>query len=78
MGAGVKPLVLIAFICGYDAETDRYTRDCGAYEHEAASMQDCRDMAEWLRGTSPSGVRLVRFECFRAAERKPAVARRDQ
>ena len=72
----MKPLVLLAMICGYDAETDRYTRDCAPYEERAASVEDCRAMAEFLRGTTPAGVRLVRFECFRAAERKPAVATR--
>lgn len=72
----MKPLVLIALICGYDADSDRYTRDCAPFEDRAASVEDCRAMAAWLRGTSPSGVRVVAAECFRADERRPAVAKR--
>lgn len=72
----MKPLILVALICGYDADTDRYTRDCAPYEEAAASVADCRAMAAWLRASSPAGVRVIASECFRADERRPAVARR--
>ena len=70
----MKPLIFLALICGQDLASGRWDRDCGGYEERAANTQDCRDMATWLNSTSPAGVRVVRFECFRAAERAPAIA----
>jgi hypothetical protein len=67
-------LVFIALICAQDLATGRWDRDCGGYEERAASVQDCRDMATWLSTTSPAGVRVIRFECFRAGERAVAMA----
>lgn len=72
----MKTLVFIALICAQDLATGRWDRDCGAFEERAASVQDCRDIATWLSSTSPAGVRVIRFECFRAAERAPAVAQK--
>lgn len=71
----MKPLVLVALLCSQDLSTGRWDRDCGPYEERAASVQDCRDMATWLSTTSPAGVRVIRFECFRAAERAPLIAK---
>lgn len=62
----MTPLIFVALICAQDLATGRWDRDCGGYEEVAASTQDCRDMATWLSTTSPAGVRIVRFECFRA------------
>jgi hypothetical protein len=71
----MKTLVLIALICSQDLASGRWDRDCGGYEERAASVRDCHDMALWLRATSPAGVRLVKFECFAAAERAPSIAK---
>lgn len=70
----MSPLVLIAVICGYDHDADRYVRDCGPYEQRVASVQECRDVAAHLRTIAPAGVRVVKTECFRADERRPAIA----
>lgn len=74
----MKALAFVALICAQDLATGLWDRDCGPYEERAASVQDCRDMAAWLSTASPAGVRLVRFECFRAAERAPLVAKENR
>lgn len=71
----MKPLMLVALICGYEPASDRYTRDCAPYEERAADRADCEAMGAWLRASAPAGVRVVRTECFRAAERAPLTAR---
>lgn len=71
----MTPLVLVAIVCGYDAVTDRYVKDCGPYEQRVASVRECHDAAAHLRTIAPAGVRIVKTECFRASERRPAIAK---
>jgi hypothetical protein len=67
-----EPITLIALICGYDEDADRYIKDCTPFEDRATDVADCRAMAAWLRGASPAKVRVVHHECFRARDRQQA------
>jgi len=71
-----QPVTLVALICAYDAESDRYVKDCGPFEDAAADLADCKAMAAWLRQTAPAGLRVVHHECFKAKPRAVEVAKR--
>lgn len=60
----MKTLVFVAWICGQDLASGAWDFDCGGYDERAASVLDCAGFAAWLTGTSPSGVRVMRWECF--------------
>lgn len=56
-------ITLIAWICGFDADTGRHVRDCGAHVEPASSVAECRRTAASLRAAAPSGVKVVWHEC---------------
>ena len=59
----MKPLFLVAWICGQNLATGAWDRDCQPYEERAADAKDCEQMAQWLNSTSPAGVRVIAWGC---------------
>lgn len=67
---------LVMQVCGYEPETDRYTRDCKPVEFaEPATWRDCNDTAQWHRETAPAGVRVIGHACVRTPGKTLEVAR---